>query len=300
MKRLFILLSVTILLFPAFSFHCFGADTYTLKYNLETGKTYKQSMVTVMNMKMNVMGQDMNMDMNMEMGFQYNVIGQNNDVFDIQTTFQKIKMKMSSPMPFTIDTDSTENSTNKNLGDVFKSLIGVPIDIQLTQAGKVVSVQGADKLAEKFDAITNEQYKQMFGAQFSEKALQTTFERMSPYFPEKPVAIGDSWDITANINSNGVDIISKMKLTLTQVKDNIATMDCSGTLSTPEGGAVFQVQGMDATASITGDQTGTIQIDMKTGWIVRSELSQKFVQNIEVGGQPMQQNIESKTVVTGD
>lgn len=300
MKRVFIQLNVAILLLLTLSFQCMGADTYTLNYKLETGKTYKQNMVTVMNMKMNVMGQDMSMDMTQEMGLQYDVVGNNNGVFDIKTTYQKIKMNMTSPAPFTIDSDSPENSTDVSLGKVFKSLVGVPLNIQLAQNGKVLSVTGVDKLAAKMDSIDNPQYKQMFGQQFSEKAIQATFERMSSFFPEKPVAIGDTWDVSMSINSSGIDIISKMKITLKEVKDNVASLEYTGTLATPEGGSALQIQGMDATVSMTGEQTGTASIDMKTGWTVRAELTQNSTQEIGISGQSMEQKIETKTTVTGE
>jgi len=297
MKQLFIQLNVAIALLLAFSLHCFGADTYTLKYNLETGKTYKQNVVTVTDMKMNVMGQEMNMNATMEMNVSYEVTGQKNDVFDLKTTYQKIKTSMTSPAPFVIDSDSPENSSDKSLGDVFKSLTEVPIDIQLSQTGKVLSVTGIDKLSEKLNAISNPQFKQMFSQQFSEKAIKTTFEQMSSYFPDKPVTIGDNWDVTINLNTNGLDLISKMNLTLKEIKDNIATLDCTGTLATPEGGSVLQIQGMDATVTVKGNQTGTIRLDIKTGWIVGMELTQTSTQNIEVMGQAMQQQMETKITV---
>jgi len=271
-----------------------------LKYNLETGKIYKQNMVTAMNMKMNVMGQEMNMNMTMEMNVNNEVTGQQDGVFDIRTTYQKIKTSVTSPASFVIDSDSPENSSDKSLGDVFKSLTEVPIDIQLSQTGKVLSVTGVDTLMEKLDAISNPQFKQMFSQQFSEKAIRESFERMSSYFPDKPIAINDSWDVAMNINTGGADIISKMNLTLKEVKDNIATLDCTGTLATPEGGAVLQIQGADAKVSMNGVQTGTILMDIKTGWVVSMELTQTSTQNIEVSGQSMQQQIETKITVKAD
>ena len=207
---------------------------------------------------------------------------------------------MSGPTSFVIDSDSPEKSTDKSIGEAFKSLIGVSLDIQLTKHGKITSVKGTEKLVEILNSISNPQLKEMLAQQYSDKAIKNSFEQMTPYFPEKPVAIGESWDVTTNLNSNGVDIISKMKLTLKQVKDNVATIYCTGTLATPEGGGVLSMQGMDAKVSVKGEQTGTIFIDMKTGWIISSEITQKFVQNIEVMGQAMKQNTETKVTVTAD
>lgn len=303
MKHLFIQLNGVIVLFFTFSFHCMGADTYPLKYELETGKTYKQDMVSTMDMKMEVMGQEMNIDVTTEMNLNYDVIGQTDGILDIRTSYQRIKINMTVPgalSPLIIDSDSPENSFNQSIGDVVKSLVGIPIDIQLSQQGKVISVKGADKFAEKFDTIVNVQFKQMLEQMFSAKAIQTTYERIIPSFPDEPVAIGDSWNVALDLNSGGVDISSKMHLTLTQVEGDIATLECTGTLTTPEGGATLQIQGMDAKVSSAGEQAGTVLIDMKTGWVVRSEITQNYKQHIEIMGQEMIQYIEGKTTITAD
>jgi hypothetical protein len=300
MKRLFIQLNVAIFLLSVFSFRSLGADRYTLEFKLEKGKICKQRTVSDFNMTMNAMGQEMKVNVKSEICMHYEVTGQNNDVYDIQVAYQKIKTNMSSLVSFIIDSDFPENSSDKNVGEVFQSLIGIPIDIQLTKEGKVISVKGTNRLAEKLDAITNEQFRQMFGQQFSEKAIQTSLEQLSPYFPAKPVAVDESWDVTININSGGFDITNAMKLTLTEVNDKVATLECTGTLTTPEGGVALQIQGMKANVSTNGELSGTIRIDMKTGWIVRSEITTNLMQNIEVMGQTLPQKIETKTIVTAD
>jgi len=300
MKRLIIQLNVAILLLSAFSFHCQGADKYTIKYDFEKGKTYKQHSVTDMAMTMNAMGQDMKMDMSMYVDFNYDVVDKNNDGYNIRMSYQKMKINMTSPMTYLLDSESPENSSDKSSAEFLKSLMGVPVDIQLTQQGKVTSVSGVDKLVEKVDAVNNPQFKQMFGQQFSEKTFEKAFEQFASYLPGRPVAIGDTWNVATSLSNNGIDIINKMTLTLKQVNDNVATIEFTGTLTTPEGGAVTNIQGMDAKVSVTGTQTGTTQLDMKTGWIVRSEATQKFTQNIEVMGQTMPQQVETKTTITAE
>lgn len=301
MKRLLIQLNVAIVLLLSFSYHCVAADTYTLKYNLEKGKTYKQHSVTEMDATMNAMGQDIKMDMSMDIDINYEVTGKNNGVYDIRMAYQKLKMDMTSPTAYSFDSDAPESSSDNNsIVGALKSFVGVPIDIQLTQQGKVNSVKGVDKLLGKMDSVGNPQFKQMLSQQFSEETIRNMIEQISAYFPDKPVAINDSWDVATEVNTNGVDIDSKMKLTLKQVSDNVATLDCTGTLATPEGGAKFQVQGMDATVKMNGEQAGTILIDMKTGWIVRSDLTQNSTQNIELMGQSMQQKVKTKIILTAD
>jgi len=300
MKHFFIQLSVAVFLLSVFSFRCLGADKYTLEYKLEKGKTYKQRMVTEINMTTDIMGQEVEVDMKSEHSIHYEVIGQNKGIYDVRATYQRIKMDMNLPAPFTIDSDSLEQSSDIIAGNIIKSFVGIPIEFQLTKQGKITSVKGADKLTEILDDAENEQYKQLFAAQFSEQSIQSTFEQMFTYFPNNPIVLNESWDVAKNLNTNGIDLINKMKLTLTQVKNKVATLELTGTVVTPEGGAVLEFQGMDTKISAKGEQAGTMQIDMKTGWIVDSELTQKSVQDIEIMGHTMQQKMEIKTTVTAD
>ena len=298
MKRLFIQLSTVIFLLTVFSFHSQGQ--YNLEYNLEKGKTYKQRIASDMNIEMDAMGQKIQMNIKQEMGFHYNVVGQNNGVYDIQLSYQKVKIEMGAPAPFTIDSDAPERSTDASIGNAFKSIIGIPIDIQMTKQGKATYVKGMDKLMEKLNTINNGQFKQMLSQQFSEKTIQMLIEQSSAYFPGKPVSIGDSWDVVTNVSNQGIDIISKMNLSLKQVANDIATLEITGTLATPEGGVVTNFQGMDAKVSVDGKQAGSIQLDLKTGWVVRSEITQNFKQNMEIMGQAMQQDIIGKTTITAE
>jgi len=296
MKHLFIKLSAAIILLTVFSFLSFGADKYTLEYKLEKGKTFKNSTTVDMIAEMDAMGQVIKFGVISETVHQFVVIGQSNDVFDMQLSFLKMKIEMDNPMmPIKFDSESPGST-----GYDFKTIFGTPIDVQLSKTGKVVSVKGVEKLVEKSEIITNEQIKQLVGSQFTEQVIKTSIEQSTNYFPGKPVEIGESWDVVTTAFSNGIDIIIKSKFTLKQVKDNVVTLESKGTLSTPEGGAIMNAQGMDLKVSMKGENSGTILVDLKTGWIIRSEISQKNTQDIEVMGQTMQQQMEVKTIVVSE
>ena len=300
MKRLLIQFNAAIVLLLLFSFQSRGADKYTLEYNLVKGKTYTQHVVTNGSIAMNAMGQDMLMDIKMDVNVQFNIIDQTDTVYNVRMLYQRIKMEMTGPMSYTFDSDSAAQSSDNNVATVLRSLTGVPIDVQLTKTGKVLSVKNLDKLTEKIDAAGNAQYKQMLGQQFSESSIQKLIEQPSSYFPGKPVAIGDNWDMSMNINTNGVDIIEKLQITLKEVKDNVATLEFTGTIATPEGGSVAKLNGMDAKVVMDGTQTGTVRLNKDTGWNIVSELIQKTSSTFEVMGQSMQQKMNMKTTITGE
>jgi len=84
------------------------------------------------------------------------------------------------------------------------------------------------------------------------------------------------------------------------VKDNVASLEFTGALSTPAGDDAVKIQGTEAKVSVKGEQSGTFLLDLKTGWIIRMEVTQKSVQDADVAGQKMHQKIELKVTVTAD
>jgi len=303
MKRLFFQFSAVCLLLLTFSFHCLGTDTYTLQLNLEKGKNYKQHFISDMSMTMNAMGQEINIKLLSDLVINFEIIAQNNDGYDILASYTKIKINTTIPgtsKVISIDSDSPENSTDKKLYDTFHSIIGIPITVQITRQGKIKYIDGTDNLTEKFDVIANEQLRQVFSQQFTESSFRTTLQHIIAYFPDKPVAINDSWDIDMIINSSGVNILDKMHVTLKEVKDNIATLEDKGIFSTPEGGSTTQIQGVEAQVSTTGEQTGLIYMDMRTGWLTRSEITHKYKENIKFMGRDIVESFAVKTTVTAD
>ena len=300
MKQLFFRLNAVVLMLLAFSFHSKGADKYVLEFNLEKGKTYKHLTVADVNMKMNAMGQATVIGTKTEIVTAFEVTDRKNDIFDIRMSYQKMKITIDSPMgKMTIDSDDPDNSSNKEVANAIKSLAETSVDVQLTKEGNVVSVTGADKLAEKFGG-GSAQVLQMTNLSLSEDAIKMAFEQMSAYFPGKPVSTGESWNRTNTIATGGFDVINKTTLTLKEVKDNVAVLEINTTLETPEGGAVMNMQGMDAQITMKGEQTGTVQIDMKTGWVVSGEFTQKSTNSIAVMGQTIPQEIELKTTITAE
>ena len=90
---------------------------------------------------MNMMGQDIKMGMTMDMKMNYNIIGHQNDLYDMQLAYKKMKFSMDGgPVAFVVDTDLPDASSSMNMGAVFKSIIDIPIDIQMTKKGKVNAV----------------------------------------------------------------------------------------------------------------------------------------------------------------
>ena len=310
MNHKLILSNVLIVTLLFFSFSCcYGSDKHTFEFKLEKGKIYKQHIVTTGNISMNMMGQDIKMGMTMDMKMNCNIISRQNDLYDMQMAYKKIKFSMDGgPVSFVVDTDLPDASSSMNMGAIFKSVIDIPIDIQMTKKGKVNAIKGIDKIkntvSEKLNANTSPVAKQQFSAifdqQFSEEAIKTMLSQISAYFPDKPVAVGDSWEVGIPLNTGGINILCQMKLTLKRVANAIATLDCVSTIETPTEGAVQKIQGVEAKVAIKGKQTGTVQIDMKTGWTIGAEITQLFDQEIEVMGQKIPQKVETKTIISAN
>ena len=302
MKRLFFQISAVALLQVTFSFHCLGSDTYTLQLNLEKGHIYRQHLVTDMNVKTDAMGQETNVSLLSDMIMLFEVVEERDDAYKIKASYHRIKINTAVPgssRVIVVDSDSPENSTSKKICDVFQTIIGMTMDIELTRQGKIKYIDGADRLAEKFNVITNEQQRQIFSKQFSENALTETLQNIIACFPDKPVAINESWDIALNVSfEEGAENTDAIHLTLKEVKGDIALLEDMSNYSVPRGNSSLHLQGMSAKVLAEGEENGIIYIDMKTGWITRSEITQTYKENIKLMGQSIVENYVIKTIVT--
>jgi hypothetical protein len=293
-------------------FYCNGQvnKKYTLAFDLTKGATYKQHCLMEMNIDQEIMGQKIHILTKMDIKMHYDVISIQNDLYDMQLLYDRIKMDMDAGgMSMSFDSNTTETvATASNMGPLFKAIIGIPVSFQFDKLGKIKSITGTEKIQEAMleavDSNMNEQAKQQIvgtiGPRFSKESISALFEQIGSYFPDKQVGIGDSWNVNTTVNNNGISLLSKITMTLKQIDGNVAVLNAAGNIETQEGGSVQKVQGMEAKVEVKGEQSGTVKIDMKTGWPVSVEISQKINGEMNVMNTTVPLVFATKATITTD
>lgn len=294
-----------------FSISCSGEGNkkYTLALKLAKGETYKQHFAGDVDLTQEAMGQKMHILTQMNLKWHYSVTDQQGDRVNLQLVYDEVKMDMDmGTAKVSFDSNTSEDVASiENMGPLFKAIIGLPIELQLTK-DKLTSVTGFENLQKAMvgaiDPNLGEQVKQQFLAmgnqQFSEESIKSLFEQFGSYLPDKPVGIGDAWDVETTINNNGINLFNQLKVTLKKVEGTVATLDVTGTVQTQEGGATQNMQGMEAKIEMKGEQSGTVLIDMNTGWAISTEITQNITGETKVMGMSIPQVLINHITITAE
>lgn len=174
---------------------------------------------------------------------------------------------------------------------LFSSLKGQKFMMKVNAEGKVTEVTGMKELQEKImsqfgDEVPEAQKKQLkdqFDKQFSDDQIKSQFERVLYIFPNKEVKVGDSW---TKSSSGGVSMPGKYnsKYTVTEIEGNMVTLKEESTIESSE-----------ENTKLTGDITGTIVVDSRSGLVVNS--TQNMDMKVESNG--MSIGIKGITKVKG-
>jgi hypothetical protein len=291
-------------------FSCGNKEKITLEYNLKQGETLKQNMVMNMDMVQKMMDQEMKISLTMSMKMAFDVKESQGNDYTLDVKFKELKTEMGIPGMGNVSFDSNtpdELATSENIGPMYKAVIDKPFEVVMDKAGKTKSVKGLEKLVEamtnSFDENVPEDARQQLiaqmGSQFSEEAFKSQFGQYTGYFPDKPVGIGDSWNVKMTTMASNFAINLDLKSTLKSIDGNEVSLDIDGTVSTPEG-YEQEMNGMKAKITLNGTQKGTFKLNRDTGWVISSDLTMNFNGEIEVMGMKAPVYVVSKLTVTGE
>lgn len=254
--------------------------TYRLEYNLKKNQSYKQRMHMAMEISQEVMGQKIDITTDTRMETTYLVKKVSKDLITLDFMYDNIRSITKTDaggMKMEIDSDTPRQdsvSSPLDLGAIYKAITGIPVSVNMTKKGKVQSVSGTDKWSEAIlstidshnQSAQAEQLTSQIARQFNETAIKQQIEQVSTYFPEKDVAIGDTWKTMMEVRNPYV-VTSNMDMKLLEVDGNIATIEGNGVIFTPEE-VITEEQGIQVRMNLTGTQSSIIKLDLKTGWPV--------------------------------
>lgn len=282
---------ITICLFALLLTGMLQAQTYKLSFNPANGDKYNIAGVTDMKLVQSIMGQDMEIKVKTDMGMAYDIAaaGENKS---LKMTYDKIKMTMEMMgQEIVMDSDTPNDKESKSL----VALKGSSITAILKPNGEIIEIQGTEELAKKIGDISGQEKEAIKGF-MSKDAIKSALEQSLRVYPDKPVAVGDTWAVTTLLESP-YKLTSNNTYTLTKVEKNIGYLNVASKLTT-NGAQPMQANGMEMTINLTGDSKGTLEIDINNGMPLTSSIDQNLKGKMEVMGQevPISITTNSKTV----
>lgn len=248
-----------------------GGQSIELKFNPKSNQSYKYELDT----KMEVNATMFSTKMNMLMGMSMNQEGMSGPNHKMSATIDKIKMDMNMPMVGDMKYDSEKPDTANPAAASFAELIGKKMNMEMSQTGEITN--GKD--LEGMDQVNMGNLGTQFG-----------------FYPDKPVKVGDTWEKESTQNVQNMSMLLKAKYTLKSVNGDKALVDCDGTFSidhsksTGDPAADKRLKDM----KMEGTQKGTMELEVSTGMLVKTDLLQDIKMTMDFGGSSVPMTMKNK------
>ena len=273
LTKITLLLSLTGLIYVNSGCNSQQKDAVTLAFNLQKGKTYDYSMDY--DMEQEVQGQEINTKL--KGSYDIGVTEDDGKVKTLKVTYNRIAMNVAMPgTNMEIDSEKADTSNKGEINDpgqlmnsMFGALKGKSFFMKVDKEGQVLEVTGLDDIAQAMIGSMNikEEMKPMaqqaFAQQFNEQSIKDMFSQSFNIFPNKEIKVGDTWEKSIS-GTAAMPISMKTTYTVKSIDGNTVTLNSDSNLD------------LGADSQMTGNQTGTLKVNAKTGLVEDASFEQKI------------------------
>ena len=291
MKRILLIVGILALV-AGMLFSCGGGSKkLDLRLRLGQGKSYSTKMVADQTITQTIQGQTQEIKQTIGMAYTYDVKKVESDgSAQVDIAYDWILYSQDGPMGKSEYDSSNPPATLPDAALGYAALLGKGFSMTVTPLGEVTGVQGIDALLWGIlDTLnvpagsTRDALLENLQAQFGEEAMKESFEKATAIYPEKPVAVGDSWSKKL-VLAMGMPMIVDNTWTLKSRKDGVAFVDVKSTIAPNPDAKPMEISGMTVSYEVSGDQNGTLELDEATGWPLRSNMTQNLSGQISAAG----------------
>lgn len=268
-----------------------------LKFNLQPGASYLFSSTMEQNIGQTLMGQQMTTIQRIVSDYLYDVRSVENGITTINVTFSAIKMDMDIAGMQSVSFDSENPDAATGELKALSNLVGKSFLMQVDESGRVGKIEG---LAEMFASVGGRE-AEMLRQSFGDSSMMQNMNQVINIYPNRNVAIGDHWAKTFSGPIAGfLQSEASSTFSLTGINGNSAILETAGRMnfSKLEGPGVNPMLA-GAEFNLNGTQTGTLEVDIKSGLPVSVRLRQDIEGDIDVQGMLIPTTIASDITITG-
>jgi hypothetical protein len=295
MKRHFFATAANVALAAALLASCGGgggdSDKLDLKLRLQQGQSYGTKMVAEQTITQTIQGQTMDVKQTIGMAYTYAVTKVESDGSAlVDVSYDWVRYAQDGPMG-TMEYDSSNPPANTpEEALVYAALLGRRFSMTMTPLGEVAEVRGIDEMLSHIllwlnvpEGSERDALLEGLESQFGEQAMRESFEKASTIYPGKPVTVGDLWSKKVAL-ATGMPMILDNTWTLQSRKDGVAFIDVKTKVSPNPDAKPLEYGGMTVTYDLSGEQSGTLEVDEASGWVLRSSIKQNISGQISAMG----------------
>lgn len=169
------------------------------------------------------------------------------------------------------------------------ALIGQSYSVTVDPHGKVTAIIGLQKMLDAVlshltasDGVLRLALERTIRQQLSEPNLKQSLHDVFSPFPDHPVAIGESWTRALPV-SMGFPMNLRTTYTLKGVEDGVASIAIAGKAATAPN-AMLDMGSVKMDYDLKGEQTGSLEITLSTGWTRSASISQHLAGSATLRG----------------
>lgn len=197
--------------------------------------------------------------------------------------FKRIYFKVQTPQGVLEYNSEKPPQQVPPLAQGFAALLGRQFTMEINSQGKVLSLDGVDKMIEDVmgslkagDAQQRAQLQLQLKQQFGNEALRQMMEQMMALYPGRRVKIGESWNKTLQMGG-AVPMTLKRQWTLIAVRGGYAFLRVKADILPNKNSPPLRMGPLELRYNLTGHQTGTLFLQIESGFPMRGK-SKQFLQ----------------------
>lgn len=253
-----------------------AAKKLKLEFNLEEGKIYHQKIESSTSTTQTVQGIDQvaKQEITSELAIKVKDRGTGENTYTLNYENLAVVFEQGpSKQSFTSDTSSLESVDP--MSRIFSAMTDEDFDAVINYKGEVQRFSGLQEVINNATAglgAEGQNLTAQLSESFGDAGMKQSIESLTAIIPAEPVKPGSTWNKKQTAGMSTPMILDNT-YTLKDISDGVATIEVNGKASVAPDNAHIEVQGMAATIYLDGTHTGTIRMDVNTGWVESATLT---------------------------
>lgn len=205
----------------------------------------------------------------------------------LSASYQKMNIRVTSVL---INMEVSSESLNPvdSLSLILRNLRGKEFRIILNRKGEIIDIAGLDEMIREITLSSGLptsqkiEFTQNLIQSLGKEALQDNYRSNSSFYPDHNVKEMDQWEFGLTIMKNGIPMMLNSDIRLKDISKNKGILVSEGRISSQRNyldqGSILSP---DQTYYLTGSEVSEIKIDLKTGLILESIVSQNVTGSIK-------------------
>lgn len=262
------------------------AKKVDLKFNLEKGKTYSQTIVMTTVTKQSIAGNDQVIKQNAATitKMELKETGKEANTYTIWYDNISMGIDQGGGMTQDFNSDTTQLESVDPMSEIFSSLTGRKFEANIDFSGKIVEVQGLEEIIAGATSSMGEQagmISEQISAGFGDSGLAKNMEMLTAIMPVTAVKVGSTWT-NKQFTSSGLPLVLNNTFTLTSISGGKAKIDVKANITVDPDESSTELQGMRATYFMEGSRTGTFEMEVNTGFVTSADINDEIIGSISI------------------